>query len=84
MPALLIQNGLGSERIIALRYGEAYPVVSNHAEAGRQQNRRVEIVILKEGESAAGFRVLANSHGAPVRLLSATTTRASNSSTVSA
>jgi outer membrane protein OmpA-like peptidoglycan-associated protein len=52
--SFLLQNGIGPERIVARGYGEAYPVASNNTEAGRQQNRRVEIVILKEGESAAG------------------------------
>ncbi|MFQ5683634.1 MAG: OmpA family protein [Candidatus Binatia bacterium] len=47
----LIQNGIGSERITARGYGEAYPITSNKTAAGRQQNRRVEIVISREGES---------------------------------
>jgi OmpA-OmpF porin, OOP family len=49
----LVQNGISSERIVARGYGKAYPVASNNTEAGRQQNRRVEIVILREGERAA-------------------------------
>lgn len=47
----LIQNGISPKRIIARGYGEAYPVTSNEIEVGRQQNRRVEVVILREGES---------------------------------
>jgi outer membrane protein OmpA-like peptidoglycan-associated protein len=40
----LIKNGIDAERIEARGYGEAAPVASNDTEAGRQQNRRVEIV----------------------------------------
>ena len=48
----LLQNGIAPERITARGYGEAYPVTTNNTEAGRQQNRRVEIVILNDGETA--------------------------------
>ncbi|MDQ3774641.1 MAG: OmpA family protein [Pseudomonadota bacterium] len=41
----LLSNGIGGERIAARGYGEAYPVASNDTMAGRQQNRRVEIVV---------------------------------------
>ncbi|MDQ3564652.1 MAG: OmpA family protein [Pseudomonadota bacterium] len=41
----LLRNGIGGERIAAHGYGKAYPVASNETVAGRQQNRRVEIVI---------------------------------------
>ncbi|MGH8488852.1 MAG: OmpA family protein [Gammaproteobacteria bacterium] len=41
----LLSNGIGGERIAASGYGEAYPVASNGTMAGRQQNRRVEIVV---------------------------------------
>ncbi len=41
----LLSNGIGGERIAARGYGEAYPVASNGTMAGRQQNRRVEIVL---------------------------------------
>jgi OOP family OmpA-OmpF porin len=43
----LIKNGIDAERIEARGYGEAAPVASNDTEAGRQQNRRVEIVFTK-------------------------------------
>ena len=49
---LLVHNGIGPERIIARGYGKSYPVAPNDNEAGRQQNRRVEIVILNPGERA--------------------------------
>ncbi len=49
----LIERGIDPSRIIAKGYGEAYPVASNLTAAGRQQNRRVEIVILDEGVDPA-------------------------------
>jgi OOP family OmpA-OmpF porin len=48
----LVMNGIGPERINARGYGEAYPVASNDTTAGRQQNRRVEIVF-GEGQRPA-------------------------------
>ncbi len=45
----LISRGISPRRILARGYGEGYPVASNETDAGRQQNRRVEIVILEEG-----------------------------------
>ncbi|MGE0684064.1 MAG: OmpA family protein [Candidatus Binatia bacterium] len=50
--SFLIQNGVNPARLTTRGYGEAYPVASNDTEAGRQENRRVEIVILREGEFA--------------------------------
>jgi OmpA-OmpF porin, OOP family len=46
----LLSNGIGGERIAARGYGEAYPVASNDSMAGRQQNRRVEIVISEHAQ----------------------------------
>ena len=43
---VLIRQGIDPARISTRGYGEAYPVASNDSSAGRQQNRRVEIVIL--------------------------------------
>ena len=41
-----LQNkGISSSRIQVRGYGERYPVASNNTEAGRQQNRRVEVII---------------------------------------
>jgi len=45
----LMARGIGAGRITTRGYGEAYPEASNASQAGRQQNRRVEIVILNEG-----------------------------------
>lgn len=41
----LIGEGVARNRIQTVGYGEAFPVVSNDTEAGRQQNRRVEVII---------------------------------------
>ena len=41
----LVARGISSERLNSVGMGEAYPVASNDTAAGRQQNRRVEIVI---------------------------------------
>ena len=43
--AALLERGIASDRIRTRGYGEAYPVASNADAAGRQQNRRVEVVI---------------------------------------
>ncbi len=41
----IMSRGISSDRITAKGLGELYPVASNDTPAGRQQNRRVEIVI---------------------------------------
>ena len=41
----LMQMGIAGERINVRGYGEAYPAASNDNAAGRQLNRRVEIVL---------------------------------------
>ena len=45
-------KGISSERITTKGYGKLFPVESNETPAGRQKNRRVEIIILNEGVSA--------------------------------
>jgi outer membrane protein OmpA-like peptidoglycan-associated protein len=40
----LTQNGIEPNRIIARGYGETSPVAPNDTAAGRQQNRRVDLV----------------------------------------
>lgn len=45
----LITRGVNASRISARGYGEARPIAGNDSEAGRQQNRRVEIII-QDGE----------------------------------
>ena len=46
----LLLQGVAPTRIVTRGYGERYPVATNDTTAGRQQNRRVEIVILDPGE----------------------------------
>lgn len=41
----LLHNGIEARRITARGFGEASPLAPNNTEAGRQQNRRVEVVI---------------------------------------
>lgn len=48
--SFLVSNGMSADRVVARGYGESYPVTTNGTEAGRQQNRRVEIVIAHEGQ----------------------------------
>ena len=43
-------NGIPSQRLSAIGYGEYKPVASNDGRDGRQKNRRVEIVILPKTE----------------------------------
>jgi OOP family OmpA-OmpF porin len=49
----LVSNGIQPERIMARGYGEAHPVAPNTTEAERQENRRVEVIVLREGERVA-------------------------------
>jgi outer membrane protein OmpA-like peptidoglycan-associated protein len=48
----LITGGVDASKISADGYGESRPVASNDTPAGRQQNRRVEIVIVGAGTVA--------------------------------
>lgn len=45
----LVAKGIAEERITTKGYGKKYPVASNDTASGRQQNRRVEVIILNEG-----------------------------------
>jgi outer membrane protein OmpA-like peptidoglycan-associated protein len=47
--AALITAGVDPARVAAVGVGEALPVASNDTAAGRQQNRRVEVVIQGTG-----------------------------------
>jgi outer membrane protein OmpA-like peptidoglycan-associated protein len=46
--AYLINQGIDPTAIAAVGYGKSNPVASNDTAAGRQQNRRVEIIISGE------------------------------------
>lgn len=46
--AYLVSNGIAANRISARGYGPTRPLATNNYEAGRQQNRRVELTVLKE------------------------------------
>lgn len=48
--AFLVQSGVGFEQLSIRGLGEEYPVASNANEAGRQQNRRVEVTVLNDGQ----------------------------------
>jgi len=42
----LESKGIKATRLTAMGYGEAQPVASNDTDAGRAQNRRVELIVL--------------------------------------
>jgi outer membrane protein OmpA-like peptidoglycan-associated protein len=46
----LIREGVDKNRITTVGFGEKNPVATNKTSAGREQNRRVEILILKEDQ----------------------------------
>nr|CBX31597.1 hypothetical protein N47_E51090 [uncultured Desulfobacterium sp.] len=48
----LVARGIDQARIQTIGKGEVYPVASNDTSAGRQQNRRVEIIISNTAETA--------------------------------
>jgi outer membrane protein OmpA-like peptidoglycan-associated protein len=41
----LMQQGIQSRRVTALGLGETQPIADNQSQSGRQQNRRVEVII---------------------------------------
>jgi outer membrane protein OmpA-like peptidoglycan-associated protein len=41
----LVQNGIGMNNVSAIGFGKTRPIASNDNSAGRQQNRRVELVV---------------------------------------
>ena len=50
----LMRAGVPPQQIMARGYGQTRPVAPNDTETGRQQNRRVEVVILDEGQPLPG------------------------------
>jgi len=59
--AQLISGGVPEARITSKGFGESQPVASNDTPAGRQQNRRVEVIVLGAGKVADALK---NSGGA--------------------
>jgi outer membrane protein OmpA-like peptidoglycan-associated protein len=51
---LLTARGISPQRIRTKGYGPKFPVVDNDSATGRQQNRRVEVLVLNEGVGAEG------------------------------
>jgi outer membrane protein OmpA-like peptidoglycan-associated protein len=51
---VLVARGIAPQRIRTKGYGPKFPVVDNDSAAGRQQNRRVEVLVLNEGMSRDG------------------------------
>jgi outer membrane protein OmpA-like peptidoglycan-associated protein len=43
---MLIKNGISSERISVIGYGDTRPIASNETYEGRVKNRRVEVKLL--------------------------------------
>ena len=46
--AYLVSHGVDASRVTAKGYGEEEPIAPNDTEAGRERNRRVEIIITKQ------------------------------------
>ncbi|WP_437878227.1 OmpA family protein [Sorangium sp. So ce513] len=44
----LIDNGIAAERLVAKGYGSSRPVADNKSAAGREKNRRIEILVLEK------------------------------------
>ncbi|MDR2426612.1 MAG: OmpA family protein [Endomicrobium sp.] len=51
----LVKEGVDSSRIKMVGYGKLRPVASNETAKGRDQNRRVEIIILKDDDSSVNL-----------------------------
>lgn len=43
----LIENGIDASRLTSMGYGESKPIASNKTKAGKAQNRRVEVKLVK-------------------------------------
>jgi outer membrane protein OmpA-like peptidoglycan-associated protein len=48
----LVGDGIEASRITTVGYGKRFPLASNDTNAGKTQNRRVEVIILNEGVKA--------------------------------
>jgi hypothetical protein len=64
----LISQGISSKMIAAKGLGGAQPIASNETEAGRQRNRRVEIIVSGYviGERISSYSIPAPLDGAPL------------------
>ncbi len=51
---VLAQNGVSSERVGVMGFGEYRPLASNDADQGRSQNRRVEMYMVPRGAFSIG------------------------------
>ncbi len=51
----LMQQGVSSKRIVVKGFGTARTIANNRTEAGRQKNRRVEVIILKAPEPQPSY-----------------------------
>jgi outer membrane protein OmpA-like peptidoglycan-associated protein len=74
----LVTGGVPSDRITSRGFGESQPVTTNDTPAGRQQNRRVEVVVLGAGSLAGGAAGAGAGMGTPT--MPDTTTRPDSSS----
>ena len=45
---LVLKYGVDQKRLKAVGYGEGKPIADNRTDSSREQNRRVEIIILKK------------------------------------
>ncbi|HEX2779351.1 MAG TPA: OmpA family protein [Gemmatimonadaceae bacterium] len=52
----LVAGGVAASRISSKGFGESQPVASNDTPSGRQQNRRVEVIVLGAGKVADAVR----------------------------
>ena len=50
----LVRRGIDAQRLLTRGYGESYPVASNDNSTGRQENRRVEVIISDGSGAVAG------------------------------
>jgi outer membrane protein OmpA-like peptidoglycan-associated protein len=55
--AFLVEEGIRPESITAMGFGESRPVATNGTVEGRQQNRRVELVVSGEPIGTSGTGV---------------------------
>lgn len=57
------KGGVDTARISSVGYGDTKPVASNATEAGRQQNRRVDIVLYSQDSAAARSETIPPTEG---------------------